>query len=119
MTAPNIATLTTITGKTDLANVTQAGGSVLSATPATGQVFKVNSLLISNVDGTNDATVTVNIVRSATAYSIAKDITVPANSTFAAVSKDIGIYLEEGDDLQCSASADGDLQAIFSYEIIS
>jgi hypothetical protein len=30
----------------------------------------------------------------------------------------MGIYLEEGDAIRCTASAAGDLQALCSYEII-
>jgi hypothetical protein len=115
----NIAALTSITGKTDLANVTQAGGSVLSATPTTGQVFKVNSLLISNIDGTDDADVTVQIVRGGNSYALASTIVVPADATLVVISKDMGIYLEANDDIECAASADGDLQAVLSYEIVS
>jgi hypothetical protein len=36
-----------------------------------------------------------------------------------AITKDSAIYLEEGDALRATASVDGDLQVICSYEIIS
>jgi len=122
MTAPNIAALTTITGKTDLADLTIGGVTIVSNGASSGAVYKINSIIVANIDGTNDATVTVKVVRlSGTPLSaaLASDIAVPANSTLVVGSKDMGIYLEEGYLLQGIASADGDLQAICSYEIIT
>ena len=62
MSAPNIVNVATITAKTATALLT--GTSVVPAVnnPASsGKVMKINSLIISNVDGTNSATVTVAI----------------------------------------------------------
>jgi len=80
-------------------------------------VFKINALYVSNVDGTNNATVNVDVYRSTTAYHIAKTITVPADATIDVISK--AVYLEEGDALRLTASASGDLEAVCSYEEIS
>lgn len=120
MAAPNIAALTTITGKTDLADLTTGGVTITSNAASSGAVYKINSIIVANIDGANDATVTVNVVRGGTTTAaLASTVTVPANSTLVVGSKDMGIYLEEDDLLQGIASADGDLQAICSYEIIT
>lgn len=119
MAAPNIAQLTTITGKTDLADLTTGGVTITSNSASSGAVYKINSIIVANIDGTNDATVTVNVVRGGTTAALASTVTVPANSTLVVGSKDMGIYLEEDDLLQGIASADGDLQAVCSYEIIT
>jgi hypothetical protein len=86
-------------------------------TAASGKVYKVNSLLVSNIDGTSAATVNVDLYRSSTAYYIAYTITVPADATLDLLNK--AIYLEEGDALRLTGSASGDLQAVCSYEEIS
>jgi hypothetical protein len=69
------------------------------------------------VDGTSAADVNVDIFRSSTAYHIAKTVSVPADATLDIISK--SIYLEEGDTLRLTASANSDLEAVCSYEEIS
>lgn len=119
MANPNIVGVTTIYGTTDVQSVTTTATAITTNSAASGLVYKINSLIVSNIDGVNNADITVDIYRSATAYHIAKTITVPAGATLTVITKDIGIYLQEGDALRCTASADGDLQAICSYENIS
>lgn len=120
MAAPNIVNVTTITAKIDLTDLTTVGDTITSNSAASGSVYKINSVVVSNIDGINDAAVTINIIRGGTtAIALASTITVPANSTLIAISKDMGIYLEEDDLLEGIASADGDLQAVCSYEIIT
>ena len=74
-------------------------------------------MYISNVDGTDNAEVNVDIFRSSTAYHIAKTIVVPADATLDVISK--AVYLEEGDTLRLTANAASDLQGVCSYEEIS
>lgn len=118
MAAPNIVNVATITAKTDVQAVTTSAAAIVTNTAASGKVYKVNSLAIANVDGTNSADITVDLYRSSTAYHLAKTITVPADASLIVISKDSGIYLEEGDALRLTASVDGDLEAVCSYEII-
>ena len=117
MTAPNIVNVATITGKTAVQAVGTSAAAIVTNSASSGKVFKVNALLISNVDGTNNAEITVDLYRSSTAYHLAKTVTVPADATLDVVSK--AIYLEEGDALRLTANAASDLEAICSYEEIS
>lgn len=116
MVAPNVVSVTSILGKTDVQSVGTSATAI--TTCATDKVYKVNSLIVSNIDGTASADITVDLFRSSVAYRIASTITIPADTTLVVISKDMGIYLEEGDALRCTASAAGDLQALCSYEII-
>ena len=117
MAAPNIVNVATITGKTAVQAVTTSATAIVTNSAASGKVFKVNALYVSNVDGTNNADINVDIFRSSTAYHIAKTISVPADATLDIISK--SIYLEEGDSLRLTASANSDLEAVCSYEEIS
>ena len=119
MAAPNIVGVTTITGKTAVQAVTNVATAIVTNSAASGKVFKINSLTIANVDGTNAADITVDVYRSATPYRLASTIAVPADATLVVISKDTAIYLEEGDSIRCTASANGDLEAVCSYEEIS
>jgi hypothetical protein len=114
MAAPNIVNASSIFGKTSVLAVTTSATAIVSNTAASGKVLKVNALYVSNVDGTNNADVTVDLFRSSTAYKIANTIVVPADATLDVLSKTV--YLEEGDSLRLTANADGDLQAVCSYE---
>jgi hypothetical protein len=119
MAAPNIVNVATITGKTDVLSATTTATAVTTNSAASGQVYKINSVIVANVDGVNNADITIDLFRSSTAYKLASTITVPADSTLVVLAKDTAIYLEEGDSIRATASANGDLQVICSYEIIS
>ena len=117
MAAPNIVDVTTITGKTAVQAVGTSATAIVTNSAASGKVFKVNALYVSNVDGTNNAEINVDIYRSSVAYHIGKTIVVPADATLDVISK--AIYLEEGDALRLTANAASDLEAVCSYEEIS
>jgi len=119
MAAPNVVNVSTITGKTDVQSVGTSATAIVTNSAASNLVYKINSLIISNIDGTNNADITVDLFRASTAYRVASTITVPADASLVVISKEIGLYLEEGDSLRLTASAAGDLQGICSYEIIN
>lgn len=121
MANPNIVGVTTIYGKVTGQAVTTSNTAIVSNSAASGKILKVNSLIISNVDGTNSADISVDFYDggTASAFNLANTITVPADATLVVISKDTSIYLEEGDSIRVLASADGDLEAVCSYEEIS
>ena len=117
MAAPNLLNPSTIIGKTAVQAVGTSATAIVTNSAASGKALKVNALYVSNVDGTNNAEINVDIFRSSTAYHIAKTIVVPADATLDVISKPI--YLEEGDTLRLTANAASDLEAVCSYEDIS
>lgn len=124
MAAPNLLSPTTIVGKTTYVSLTTTNAtSVLSNAASSGKVLKVNSLVVSNVDGANSASITVSIYSAAalggTAYKIANTITVPADSTLVVIDKTSMIYLEEDKSIGAVASAANDLEIVCSYEEIA
>lgn len=121
MAAPNIVNVTAIYGRTVGAALTTSSADILTNSAASGKVFKINSIYVSNVDGTSNAEATVTWYdASATAtYNLAKTVAVPADATLVIMDKDAPIYLEEGDKISGLANANGDLEIIISYEEIS
>jgi hypothetical protein len=117
MAAPNIVNVTNITGKTAVQAVGTSATAIVTNSAASGKVFKINALYVSNIDGTSNAEITVDLFRSSTAYKIASTVVVPADATLDVISK--SFYLEEGDELRLTANASGDLQAVCSYEEIN
>lgn len=119
MAAPNIVSVSNITGKTAVLAVTTSAQDILSNASSSGKVLKVNTLMIANINGVSAAQVTVSLFRSASEYKIAHTVFVPANSTLVIISKDTSIYLEEGDSLRVTASVNSYLSAVCAYESIS
>ena len=120
MANPNIVNVTSIYGKTVGQAVGITATAIVSNVTASGKILKINILSIANVDGINNADITVDVFKGGTtAYHLAKTITVPADATWIIISKDNPIYLEEGDSLRLTASAASDLEAVCSYEEIS
>lgn len=124
MAAPNIVNVATITGKTSVADLTSTSAtSVVSNAASSGKVFKINSLIVSNVDGTNAANITINLYSAAalggTATQIVNTVSVPADASLVVIDKTTAIYLEEDKSIGATASAANDLKVVCSYEEIS
>lgn len=117
MAAPNIVNISAMYGKTAVQSVGTSATAIVTNSAGSNKVFRINALYVSNVDGTNVASIDVDIFRSSVAYRIAFTVSVPADATLDVISKHI--YLEEGDSLRLTANASGDLQAVCSYEEIS
>ena len=117
MAAPNIIIATSILGKTTAAELdTTTTTSLLANAASSNKLLKINSIIVGNKDGTNDADATVSFYDGSTDYYLAYTITVPADSTLVVLGKDAPIFLEEGQSLRGGASAESDLDAIISYE---
>lgn len=123
MAAPNLLNPSTITGKTVVTNLTSTSAtSVLSNASGSGKVFKVNSLYVANVDGTDSATITITLYSEAglggTGTEICSTVSVPADATILVIDKNTFIYLEEDRSIGATASASNDLKVTCSYEEI-
>jgi hypothetical protein len=117
MAAPNLINSTTIYGKTAVLVVPATATALLTNPSASGKVLKVNALYVSNVDGTGNYMLTMDIFRSSVAYRIGYVIIIPAASTLDVINKPL--YLEEGDVLRVTSSTASKLEAVCSYEDIS
>jgi hypothetical protein len=119
MANPNIVNVTSILGKTAVLAVTTTPTDIVSNASDSDTVVKINNLIVSNIDGTSAAEVTASVFRGSVEYKLAHTISVPADATLVVLDKGTSVYLEEGDSLRLTASANSDLQAVCSYEVIS
>jgi hypothetical protein len=124
MTAPNIVNVTTITGKSAVVDLTGTSATLVVENPAASdKVFKINSLIISNVDGTNAADITVSLFSEdnigGTATEIVSTVSVPADASLVVIDKNTSIYLEEDRSIGATAGSANDLKVVISYEEIS
>ena len=121
MAAPNIVAVATIYGKSVQAELdTTLTTEIVANAAASGKVYKINSITVANIDGTNAADVSVFITKSGgSPIAIASTISVPADASLSLIDKNSGFYLEELDNIEAGASANSDLTITISYEEIS
>ena len=113
MANPNIVSVSSIYGGNAGWNLSNTLTATLLTVDAE-KIVKINSIICSNVDGTNDATVNVSVSGSAnfnTRRYILKTVDVPADST---VVIEKPINLGAGDKLETQASANDDIDVFAS-----
>jgi hypothetical protein len=108
--------VTSIYGNTDYLNAVTTSTTVVSG--ESNKVKKITSLIAANY-GTSDQTVSVWVVRSATLYYLASQITVPAKATILILGREHAFYLLEADVLNCLASAVSSITLTVGYETLS
>ena len=129
MANPNIVNVTSIVG----GNAAWALGTGLTTTlltVAADVIVKINSLIVTNIHGTNAATVSLEINgigAGATGVTLAANLTsqvriastmnVPADDSLVLIDKPI--YLMENQVLRGGASASSVLELFASYEVIN
>ena len=120
----NIVAVTDIRGRTVVADLTTTNSTlVVENVGASGKVFKINSLIVSNVDGSAAADITINLFSEdnigGTGTQIVSTVSVPADASLVVITKDTAIYLEEDRSIGATASAASDLKVVCSFEEIS
>ena len=124
MSNPNIAAVAAIYGKTSTTSLsTTAATSIVSNAASSGKVYKINSLVVANIDGTNAADITINVYSAAslggTGTAIASTISVPADATLIIIDKTTQIYLLEDKSIGAIAGTASDLVVTCSWEEIN
>tara|TARA_R100000306_G_C4329596_1_gene119531 strand:+ start:401 stop:763 length:363 start_codon:yes stop_codon:yes gene_type:complete len=117
MATPDIVDVATITAHNSTAVLADTNRTTAVDVPA-DKVAKINTILVANVDGTNDATITVevSIDNGSNFVAIGKTINVPADTTLNFLESPI--YLDETDLLYFTASVGDDLSYFVSYELL-
>ena len=114
MATPNLINVATITPKNAMGSLGDTNRTTMIDVAAESAV-RIDTILISNDDGTNAADVTIEISNDngSTYYKIASTISVPADSTLSMI--DTPIYLDETDLIAVTAGAANDLDYHVSY----
>jgi hypothetical protein len=123
MANPNIVNVTSIYGNSSYLIPTGTSATTWTAlTPAVGTVNKIDYIMAANVTGTA-ATITVSINSAVsgggTAYRIAFQIQVPANTTLILSDKSTAIYLGETQSIVVTSGTSSAIEMTASYEAIT
>lgn len=124
MANPNIAAMTSMYGNSASVSLTTTNAtSIVNNAAASGKVFKINSLMVANVDGSAAANITINIYSQddlgGTAFPIASTVAVPADASLIVIDKTTAIYLKEDQSIGAVAGTASDLVVTASWEEIS
>ena len=124
MANPNIVSVTAIYGNNSLTALSTTNAtSIINNAASSGKVYKVNSIVVANVDGTSACDVTVSIYSQddlgGTQYQIVSTVSVPADSSLIVTDKSTMFYLKEDQSVGATAGTAGDLVVTASWEEIN
>jgi hypothetical protein len=121
---PNIVNVAAIYGNNSLTSLsTTSATSIINNAASSGKVYKVNSIVVSNVDGSAAADITINIYSQddlgGTAYAIVSTVSVPADASLIVTDKTTSFYLKEDQSVGAIAGTASDLVVTASWEEIN
>ena len=119
MANPNIVNVATINGQVAGQAVGTSLSAIVTNASNSGKIYKINSLIVANIDGTNAAQLDAVVDIAGTDYYIAHTITVPGDASIVLINKEAPVYLTENSQIELKANATGDLHAVVSYDEIS
>ena len=124
MANPNIVNVAAIYGNNSSTSLsTTSATAIVNNAASSGKVYKVNMIMVANVDGTNAADISINKYSEddlgGTAYAIASTISVPADATLIVIDKTTAIYLKEDESIGATAGTASDLVVTASWEEIN
>jgi len=123
MAAPDLVNVTSIFAEAVTLDLSSTSATTLVSNAASsGKLYMVTSVIVANVDGTNDAAITLTYNNQddggGTAFAIASTVTVPADASIVLIDKNTAVNLEEDTSLVVTASAADDLEVICNYFIM-
>ena len=127
MAAPNIVNVTSIVPHTLSITPADTARNALVAAPSTGTAYKINQIVVANIDGTNaaDATVELRLADGTTYRALGSTISVPADASLVLLDKTTSLYLldtsvtGEPSTLWATSGTASKLTYTVSYEAIS
>lgn len=131
MANPNITGVTAIYGLTTY--LTPSGTTAVVLLPngaSSGNVFKINQIVATNVNGSTAVNATVSIYTNGAvaqgsapsggnAFPIVSTVSVPANASLIVVDKTTSIYLNEANSITVTSGTANGISYSISYEAIS
>jgi hypothetical protein len=124
MANPNLAAATNVYAANAQVSLTATTATLLVSNAASsGKVYLIDSIVVSNVDGTNAADITVVRFNSATntgtAFPICSTVVVPADASLIVVGTENKINLLEDESIYVTASAADDLVVDCNWKELS
>ena len=114
MANPNLSAVTSVFAANAQLALAGTAATLLVANAAnSGKVYLIDSIVVSNVDGTNAADISVvrfaSATNTGTAFPICSTVVVPADASLIVVGSENKINLTENESIYVTASAANDL----------
>lgn len=124
MANPNIVNVTNILGNNSLTDLSTTNATaIVSNAAASGKVYKINTIIVSNVDGTDPYDITISVYSEddigGTAFQVASTVSVPADASVIIMDKNSSIYLKEDQSIGATAATANKLKVVASWEEIN
>jgi hypothetical protein len=124
MANPNLATATAVYAANAQLSLTSTSATLLVANAASsGKVYLIDSIVVSNIDGTNAADISVvrftSATNTGTAFPICSTVVVPADASLIVVGSENKISLTENESIYVTASAANDLVVDCNWKELS
>ena len=127
MANPNIVAVTAIYANTSTLLISSTADpfatALVSNAASSGKVYKINSIVAANVDGSAAADITIKIFSQAalagTGTAIASTISIPPDASLIVTDKTTSFYLLEDKSIGATASAANDIVVTCSWEEIN
>jgi hypothetical protein len=124
MANPNIVNVTDIYGNNSLTNLSTTNATeIISNAVSSGKVYKVNTIIVSNVDGVSPFDITISVYSEdnigGTAFQIASTLSIPADASVIILDKNSSIYLKEDQSIGATAGTANKLKVVASWEEIN
>lgn len=121
MANPNMLNVSSIKGENAFLSLnTTLPTLIVSNAADSGKIYKINSIIVSNVDGETAANITISLHDAenlgGTTFPIAYTISVPADASLIVVDKSTAFYLKENQSLSAAAGTEDDLVVVSSWE---
>jgi len=124
MANPNIVNVAAIYGNTSTTLISSTADPFATAlvnnAASSGKVYKINSIVVANVDGASAVDITIKIFSQddlgGTGTAIASTISVPADATLIVTDRTTGFYLLEDKSIGATAGAANDCVVTISWE---
>ena len=123
MANPNLGSFTNLFGITFSNILTTSNVVQVTNASSSGNVYKIETVLVANNDSSNTANCTVEINENASGtgsrYRLSPNIGVPPNSTLVVIDKESSIFLNENRTIKASSDLNNHLEITISYQDIS
>ena len=124
MANPNIVNVTNVLGNNSLIDLSTTNATaIVSNAASSGKVYKINTIIVANTDGTDPYPITLSVYSEddigGTAYEIASTVSVPADASVILIDKNSSIYLKEDQSIGATAGTASKLIVVASWEEIN
>ena len=119
---PDIVSVAHIYGNEQCTSLSTTNATAIMDAVPTNYTHKVNMIIVSNIDGTQNCDINIYIDKDGTPYYLAYTITIPADSSLSLI--DTPLYINHnasgtGNRLMAVAQTASDLDIVVSWEAIT